>query len=325
MKYSKIALLSATLSLLAVATPAFAQEATTPACPSTPITRTMTVGSTDATTGGDVSRLQAFLGISPTGYFGPITKGKAAAWQAAHNVSPAVGYVGPLTRAAIASSCSAGTPPSNPNMGFTASPTTGTAPLQVAFDASGSGYGSGQYIIDYGDGANSGPLQSYCIKPVSSTATSSCSFSAGHTYQNAGTYAAVLQAYTACMWSSPRCELATQPLGQATITVGKVATSSTLTIPGSVTLAPGASAKNLAAYSTYTLAVNSVSVAALSASITWTESHCGTSGCAGAADPAPQTVTLKLSGGGSSYTSALGHTIILTAVGGSNATFSVPN
>jgi hypothetical protein len=210
-------------------------------------------------------------------------------------------------------------------MSFSAAPTTGTAPLAVSFNADGSGYGNGQYIIDYGDGANSGPLQSYCVKPTTSTGTTTCSFSAGHTYQNAGTFAAVIEGYTACMWTSPRCELAAQPLGQATITVGKVATASTLTIPGSVTLAPGASAKNLGAYSTYTLAVNSLSVAGLSASVTWTESHCGTAGCMGAVDPAPQTVTLHLSSGGSSYTSALGHTIILTAVSGSTATFSVPN
>ena len=47
-----------------------------------------------------VSALQIFLGISPTSYFGPITKAAVKKWQAEHDIS-AIGYVGPQTRKAM--------------------------------------------------------------------------------------------------------------------------------------------------------------------------------------------------------------------------------
>lgn len=57
----------------------------------------LTVGSK----GADVSALQAKLGVSPaTGYFGAITKAAVAAYQAEKGIN-ATGYVGPLTRAAL--------------------------------------------------------------------------------------------------------------------------------------------------------------------------------------------------------------------------------
>lgn len=317
MKYPKSIIIGSLLVLCTGAT-AVAAESVTPACPDIVISRNLTVGSRDASTGKDVSRLQVFLGISPTGYFGPITKAGVITFQKENSIVPAVGYVGPLTRAAIVKRCSGGV--STTNVSFSPAPTTGTAPLAVTFSVSGSGLGRGQYIIAYGDGANSGPLQSYCT--TTANATSSCEFSAGHTYASAGVYSATLEPYVACMWGTPRCMLYTQLLGTATITVGKVATASTLTIPGSVTLAPGASASASGTYSTNTLTVNTVSVGTASASLTWSESHCGTSGCLGAPDPAPQTITLKLSGT-SGYTSALGYKLTLTAVGANSATVNV--
>jgi hypothetical protein len=74
-------------------------------------TRNLTVGST----GADVLALQQWLNkngcpIAATGagsvgmestYFGAKTKAAVACWQAAHNISPAVGYFGPTTRAAV--------------------------------------------------------------------------------------------------------------------------------------------------------------------------------------------------------------------------------
>lgn len=293
----------------------------TAACPTVAITHNLSLGTTDTAVGGDVSSLQTFLGLPATGYFDATTKQSAASWQAANGVAPAVGYVGPLTRAAILRHCTAGGVRDN-NVSFTATPTSGTAPLAVAFAASGSDLGKGQYIVDYGDGASSGPVSSYCTTVAGAT-TTSCSVQAGHTYQSAGAYTAALEPYIACMWSTPHCDLAVQTLGSATVTVGKVATVGTLHIPGSITLAPGASARQNNTYTTYTLTVNSTSVANLSANVTWTESHCGTAGCLGAADPAPQTVTLYLSGGASSYTTALGHVITVTAVAGSSASFDI--
>ncbi|MDO8407945.1 MAG: peptidoglycan-binding protein [bacterium] len=293
----------------------------TAACPDVALTHDLSLGATDSATGGDVSSLQTFLGISPTGYFDSATKQSAVSWQASNSISPAVGYVGPLTRAAIIKRCNP-SGESTVDVSFSATPSVGTAPLAVAFSSSGAGLGTGQYIIDYGDSATSGSLQSYCTTATSEMVTASCEFSAGHTYASPGVYSASLEPYIACMWSNPRCELETKILGSATITVGKVATTSSLKIPGSVTLAPGASASAKGTYSTNTLTVNSVSISGLSANFTWTESHCGTSGCLGAADPAAQTFTLRLSGA-ASYTTALGHAIVLTAVGANSATVDV--
>ncbi|GEM_PF-2562169 len=66
----------------------------------------LTVGSK----GPDVATLQQFLvskgylqmppGV-PFGYFGPLTKGALARWQAANGIAPAVGYFGPISRQAI--------------------------------------------------------------------------------------------------------------------------------------------------------------------------------------------------------------------------------
>lgn len=60
-------------------------------------TRDLTIGST----GADVTALQNMIGVSPaTGYFGSITKAAVQAYQASKGIST-TGYVGPLTRAAL--------------------------------------------------------------------------------------------------------------------------------------------------------------------------------------------------------------------------------
>jgi len=62
----------------------------------------LTVGST----GADVTALQNQLGVSPaTGYFGSITKAAVVTYQTANGL-PATGYVGPLTRAKLNASSS---------------------------------------------------------------------------------------------------------------------------------------------------------------------------------------------------------------------------
>lgn len=105
---------------------------------------------------------------------------------------------------------------------FSATPTSGAAPLSVSFTGSELTGGS-QYIIDYGDGSNSGPLQSHCLSnqpyPGYTGPAMTCSVDASHVYPAAGTYTATLQGYVACMWSNPRCEIDPIPLGTATITV----------------------------------------------------------------------------------------------------------
>lgn len=75
-----------------------------------PFTSDQTLGST----GAEVVSLQTFLeskgnlvipaGVSK-GYFGNLTKGALASYQATAGITPAVGYFGPITRAHIASTC----------------------------------------------------------------------------------------------------------------------------------------------------------------------------------------------------------------------------
>lgn len=91
-------------------------------------TKNLTLGAK----GGDVKALQevlisgGYLKITaPTSYFGPATKAALAAWQKANNISPAVGYFGPLTRTKMAGSAVPGTP------GTPGTPTPTSAYLKV--------------------------------------------------------------------------------------------------------------------------------------------------------------------------------------------------
>src|SRR3989344_1950027 len=63
------------------------------------ITATLRIGST----GAEVACLQAIVGATADGIFGPLTHAAVIAWQAGHNLA-ADGIVGPLTRAAIVAS-----------------------------------------------------------------------------------------------------------------------------------------------------------------------------------------------------------------------------
>lgn len=112
-------------------------------------------GQTDASTNGQVTQLQTYLGISPaTGYFGPLTEQAVQNWQSARGIvtsgSPdttGFGFVGPQTRAAM--SCGgntlAATAPSGntytPTLSFggtTVTPNTALSGggIQAAFDQS---------------------------------------------------------------------------------------------------------------------------------------------------------------------------------------------
>ncbi|MBA3789081.1 IPT/TIG domain-containing protein [Patescibacteria group bacterium] len=71
------------------------------------LTAPLTIGTSDFLSGGQVSQLQSFLarsGYLPstlvTGYFGTITAGAVAQFQASHGIPP-TSVVGPLTRAAV--------------------------------------------------------------------------------------------------------------------------------------------------------------------------------------------------------------------------------
>ncbi len=84
--------------------------ATGVSCPS--ITRSLYIGLSDSETGGEVTALQKFLGVSPTGFFGPQTELKVKEWQKNKGIvssgtadTTGYGFVGEKTRALMRSGC----------------------------------------------------------------------------------------------------------------------------------------------------------------------------------------------------------------------------
>ncbi|MDP3965772.1 MAG: peptidoglycan-binding protein [bacterium] len=147
----------------------------------------LSLNSTDATTNGEVSILQAFLQSTvstagfpylsgtPTGYFGFLTQSAVRQFQSEHGLL-AAGFVGPATRAQIKSlTCGGGTP----SQDLSASVTSGKAPLTVKFT---SGVGN---KIDYGDGSIP-DIFFYCQAIGCATQ----GFTTEHIYQSAGVYTA---------------------------------------------------------------------------------------------------------------------------------------
>ncbi len=141
------------------------------------ITRTLAIEDTDATTGGDVSRLQQYLAADPTlypegtvsGFYGALTEKAVKKYQASKGIAQ-TGSVGPQTLAAIR--CAA-----DPAVGgiFSATPTTGAGPLLVKFTTDRAVAG-GSYRINFGDGSS---------QWLSASSTT-------HTYTTTGTYTAEL-------------------------------------------------------------------------------------------------------------------------------------
>jgi parallel beta-helix repeat protein len=120
------------------------------------------------------------------------------------------------------------TPPTAPTASLTVTPTTGTAPLQVTADASGSSDPQGQtltYAFDYGDGTTSG---------------NQASPSATHTYTDAGGYVLTVTATDTSGLSSTatRTVTATSPSAVAPTFVNSIATnfSTTVHTSGSITV-----------------------------------------------------------------------------------------
>ena len=99
-----------------------------------------------------------------TGHFGAITVRAVAQWQAAHGI-PATGFVGPLTRAAIASvSCGSNTIPPVPTNNtsanlYSVTPTSG--PVGTTVSITGFGFTSANTVLMDGNvAANNVPIAS---------------------------------------------------------------------------------------------------------------------------------------------------------------------
>ncbi len=277
--------------------------------------------------GNDVTALQQFLSsqgyfnVSATGYFGVLTKAAVGNWQSQNGVanlgSAGYGIFGPLSRSYMLRSCGGTTTGTN----FSASPTSGAAPLTVQFTSSvsqGSSIGS---TVNFGDGT-SGTL---AYVPVCSSCNAMGTVS--HTYASSGTYTATL---TGGACSCPLDGICNCPniqiLGTAVVTVGSTTVAPSiqqLNAPGTVTLAPGgiAEIRNESMY--FTLQ----GLSAYSATIQITPVGCWNSfpsdtppamRCMIAIMPIPsQTLSA-----GQTYTAA-NYRITLTQIGNGTAMFSV--
>jgi hypothetical protein len=105
---------------------------------------------------------------------------------------------------------------------FGANPSSGQAPLQVTFTAMPKN--SGTFIIAYGDGSMSGPIQSHCLSSNSGPSdplTTTCEVSTTYTYAKAGTYTATLSPYVSCLYNTtgPRCMIAVIMLARTQVVV----------------------------------------------------------------------------------------------------------
>ena len=176
-------------------------------------------------TGSDVFNLQNYLATkgyfnaSATSYYGSITAQAVGNLQVALGIvysanDTAYGIFGPRTRAAIGCRRITPPPPLPVSVTFSATPTSGWAPLAVNFNANG--LSNSQYVISYGDGQNSGYLTAPACMNIYG-----CPVNISHTYTIAGTYTAKLSkvpgpAEGQCNVTNPNCFV----IAIATITVG---------------------------------------------------------------------------------------------------------
>ncbi len=149
-------------------------------------------GATDATTNGQVSQLQQFLGVITTGYFGPMTLQAVQNWQSSNGIvssgSPdtnGYGFVGPKTRAALAQGCSNN---SNNQISTNTQPTTNVPPT-VAYANSCNGT---QYPACMGNYHFTCPSSGagYCVANTTTNSTSpiyGCMNSSATNYNSAAT------------------------------------------------------------------------------------------------------------------------------------------
>jgi len=188
--------------------PVFDPVPTIRVCPQ--ILRTLEQG----ISGNDVKEVQAYLGVTQTGYFGPATAQAVSAFQGKEGLTQ-VGIVGPMTRAAFARRCGWG----GNNQTFNASPTSGAAPLTVTFTVRNAASTS---YINYGDGSATETMISGCYFGDRLDCTLG-TLKSSHTYTAAGTYTATLSQHIGGPMGPE------QILGTVTITVGGPISSQSFT------------------------------------------------------------------------------------------------
>lgn len=191
------------------------------------ITRTLSLEDSDATTGGDVSRLQQYLAADPTlypegqvtGYYGGLTEKAVKRYQASKGIAQ-TGNVGPATLKAIR--C---VPATEEGGIFSAKPVSGVKPLAVTFTTDVE-VTSGSYRVNFGDGTS---------QWLTSRTTS-------HTYTTDGTYSAdLIRSIGNCFGLQNEalrlCELGTsEVLATKVITVSNPAGMSVNVSPASVAM-----------------------------------------------------------------------------------------
>ena len=188
------------------------------------LSRDFGYGTRDTAPNGEVTNLQKFLGVSPTGYFGPMTQEAVKKWQAANGVvstgtpnTTGYGFVGPRTRAAFRRLC---VNPTEQKISFTANPSTAMINTQtVNFSAyPEEGIAISRYYVDFGDGSQADLKEQtiYCITtPCPSPMVTS------HVYTKPGTYTATLNRRYGCNATvSQSCiTLYSEQVAKTTVTV----------------------------------------------------------------------------------------------------------
>lgn len=180
-------------------------------CPKLSVT--MQKGSRDATTRNQVTELQIFLtdyynldeNVVVGGYFGKLTHQYVVQFQTEQGL-PALGIAGQLTRAKIAQVCGEGAPTPVPS--FSATPTSGPAPLTVSFTANAKGIDPSRFKIDFGDGSAKLCNSTFC--------PGAGGWTLQHSYTTVGTYTATLLALPSASYGAG----AYKDIGRTTIKVG---------------------------------------------------------------------------------------------------------
>ena len=192
-------------------------------CPT--LTKTLQRGDTDASTGGEVSKLQQFLTdyfnldtSIAVGTFGPTTQSYVKQFQTAVGISP-VGFVGPQTRSAITAICQLANA-----YEFAVTPSQGTGPLQVDFTYGDPRQGE-VYTVDFGDGTTPGTM----LYTTAKNCTFNCSprYDLPHTYAKNGVYHATVSSVINPCAGKTGCTapVQTTQLGSAAVSVGQTTTT----------------------------------------------------------------------------------------------------